>query len=242
MTALLASVRSFEEAEIALAAGVDILDLKEPAAGALGAVPTEVVARISAHVDGRLPVSATVGDLLWPEEISTAVARTAAAGADIVKVGFFDPAARGATLAALAEHARRGVRIVAVLFADRGGAFEVEALAAVGLHGVMIDTADKRAGSLRSVLDDATLRGFVNQARQQGLISGLAGSLRREDIAPLLALHPDYLGFRGALCAGRDREARLSAAALRGVRSTIPPSRIKLESTTPHNLAAGATT
>ena len=39
MTGLLASVASPEEARIAAACGVDIIDLKNPRAGALGALP-----------------------------------------------------------------------------------------------------------------------------------------------------------------------------------------------------------
>src|SRR5712691_8352699 len=44
MTKFLASVRDVSEAEIALAAGADIIDLKEPARGALGAVEPAIIA------------------------------------------------------------------------------------------------------------------------------------------------------------------------------------------------------
>lgn len=43
MTLMLASVRSQEEAEIALAQGADIIDCKEPAHGALAALPLNIV-------------------------------------------------------------------------------------------------------------------------------------------------------------------------------------------------------
>ncbi|TIQ75182.1 MAG: dihydroneopterin aldolase, partial [Mesorhizobium sp.] len=41
MTRMLASVTGVDEAEIALSGGVDIVDLKDPKAGALGAVSTQ---------------------------------------------------------------------------------------------------------------------------------------------------------------------------------------------------------
>ena len=42
MTGFLASVTSAAEAEIVLAAGADIIDLKDPHSGALGALPSPV--------------------------------------------------------------------------------------------------------------------------------------------------------------------------------------------------------
>jgi uncharacterized protein (UPF0264 family) len=62
MTALLASVRDLAEATIVVDAGCDWLDLKEPRAGALGAVPLEIVREILRRYQGTLPISATIGD------------------------------------------------------------------------------------------------------------------------------------------------------------------------------------
>ena len=59
---LLASVRSLAEARLALAGEVDVIDLKEPSAGALGAVPLDV-ARDVAGLQPRPVVSATIGDV-----------------------------------------------------------------------------------------------------------------------------------------------------------------------------------
>ena len=44
MIRLLASVKDTDEAEIALSGGADIIDFKDPAHGALGALPVEVIA------------------------------------------------------------------------------------------------------------------------------------------------------------------------------------------------------
>ncbi|MEX0712176.1 MAG: (5-formylfuran-3-yl)methyl phosphate synthase, partial [Pirellulales bacterium] len=46
MTKLLVSVRSLAEARLALAAGVDLIDLKEPARGSLGALDPAVARQI----------------------------------------------------------------------------------------------------------------------------------------------------------------------------------------------------
>lgn len=223
MSALLASVRSAHEAAIALDGGADIIDVKEPSEGALGAAPPEEIAAVVQRVGGRRPVSATVGDLpARPELVCPAVERTAAAGADIVKVGLFDNGGHAAVIDALSAQAGRGLRLVVVMFADRSPDFGLlSRLARGGLYGVMLDTADKERGSLRSQLGAGQIARFVAEARAQGLLVGLAGSLGVDDVAPLLALEPDFLGFRGALCAG-GRSAALDAAAVSRVRTLIP--------------------
>lgn len=225
MSRFLASVRSADEAAVALAGGADIIDAKEPAMGALGRVTPAVLREIAARIAGRLPVSATIGDLeLRPDAIRAAVEATAADGADIVKIGVFGGDLDG-TLAALRPVTGRGVRIVAVLFADRRPdlAGILPRCAAAGLYGVMIDTADKSAGPLTAHLDMPTLAAFVAHARDNGLICGLAGSLRPADIGALAALGVDYLGFRSALTSG-GRRGDLDAGAVRAVRQALDRS------------------
>ena len=60
MNAMLASVRSVDEARIVLAGACDWLDIKEPDHGALGQAPLAVVRDIVRLTAARVPVSATV--------------------------------------------------------------------------------------------------------------------------------------------------------------------------------------
>lgn len=223
MTALLASVASLAEVRLALAGGVDIIDLKDPGRGALGAWPAARIADAVALVAGRRPVSATGGDLpMEPALLAAAVARTAAAGVDVVKVGFFLGGERRACIRALAGEAARGVRLVAVLFADRDADLDLlPALAEAGFEGAMLDTADKGGRPLRACLGDERLARFTAAARAQGLTAGLAGSLTLDDVAPLLALAPDFLGFRRALCGHSGRDGSLDPAAVAALRAAF---------------------
>lgn len=220
MTGLLASVRDLREARLARAGGADIIDLKEPAAGALGAVALPTLRRVRAALPDAL-LSATIGDQpMQPQPLLQAVAATAATGVDYVKVGFFAGGDWAGCLQALGGITGR-TAVVAVLFADQGpDPALLDALRAAGLRGAMLDTADKRR-RLTELLDPGRLRAFVGRCRALGLLCGLAGSLRRQDIEPLLPLAPDYLGFRGALCDG-DRRGRLDPQALAAVRRCIP--------------------
>ncbi|HEY6992155.1 MAG TPA: (5-formylfuran-3-yl)methyl phosphate synthase, partial [Xanthobacteraceae bacterium] len=123
---------------------------------------------------------------------------------------------------ALSPLARR-TRIVGVMFADRGADNGLlELMTTSGFAGAMLDTAEKRAGRLIDCMDVAALRGFVGACRDHGLMAGLAGSLEPPDVPRLLLLEPDYLGFRGALCVGRDRTARIDPAAIAVIRELIP--------------------
>ncbi|MDH3638311.1 MAG: (5-formylfuran-3-yl)methyl phosphate synthase [Gammaproteobacteria bacterium] len=223
MTLMLASVTGPEEARLALRCGADIIDLKDPNHGALGAVPINRVHATVNLVDQRRRVSATVGDLPpEPSQVVTAVEHTMPTGVDYIKIGFYGVGDWATCIHALKAQAR-STQLIGVLFADQDPDLSLLTdLVDAGFQGVMFDTADKHAGGLTVHQCAAALRGFVTQAKQLGLLVGLAGSLQVSDIRSLLALGPDYLGFRSALCDGHQRRGRLSPAAIRAVRAEIP--------------------
>ncbi|HKS61103.1 MAG TPA: (5-formylfuran-3-yl)methyl phosphate synthase [Xanthobacteraceae bacterium] len=223
MTLLLASVTGPDEAAVALAHGADIIDLKDASRGALGALDPDVLRATVAAVSGRRPVSAVTGDLpMEPDVIAAAVTRTAETKVDYVKVGLFPGPRRQDCIRALAPLAQT-TKIVGVMFADRSADNDlIKLMAEAGFAGAMLDTADKRAGRLIDCMDVAALRVFVGACREHGLMAGLAGSLEAPDVPRLLLLEPDYLGFRGALCVGRDRTARIDPAAIAIIRELIP--------------------
>lgn len=223
MTRFLASVRDPAEAEVVLAAGADIVDLKDPAQGALGAVAPEVIETCVARIARRAPVSATVGDLpMEPDRVAQAVAATAALGVDDVKLGILpggDPLGCLAALRALDLHAG----LILVLFADAMPAFDpVAAAKAAGARGLLLDTAGKGTGALPDHMAMDDIARFVKAGRCAGLMVGVAGSLRASHVAPLLALQPDVIGFRGALCRDGLRDRGLDPEACRRIRALIP--------------------
>lgn len=224
MTGMLASVTSLEEARLCCAGGADIIDLKNPAAGALGALPVALIAEVVRGLAGCRTVSATTGDFpaMTPAEVLAGATAVAATGVDYVKIGLFPAPARNESIDALQTLAAQGARLVAVLFADLGVDFSIlPRLHAAGFTGVMLDTARKNGQSLRDVVPHAQLAAFLQAAREYGLMTGLAGSLRLADIAPLLPLAPDYLGFRGALCRQHLRQQAIDPAAIFHIRQEM---------------------
>ncbi|MCX7100175.1 MAG: (5-formylfuran-3-yl)methyl phosphate synthase [Methylobacter sp.] len=219
MTGMLASVNSIEEAILVLNENVDIIDLKQPALGALGALETSLVKEIIAKIKGRCPVSATIGDLpMLPDVIYSAVTAMAETGVDFIKIGFFPGGDWQATLNKLATLQNQNdvaTNLIAVLFADTQPVFSVIVeLKKAGFKGVMLDTMNKKNGSLTQVMAKTQLAEFVRLAKAHQLLCGLAGSLQFEDIEELLPYTPDYLGFRGALCMNHKRTAHLNQQAI----------------------------
>jgi uncharacterized protein (UPF0264 family) len=221
---MLASVTDEREAELVAALGADIVDAKDPVAGALGALPHATVSAIRARVPGRVPVSATIGDPSPDVEATvTAVLRMAETGADIVKVGL--GAAAAETIASLGRLDLGSVRLVGVLLADEGIDFDlIGGAQAAGFAGLMLDTADKTRGSLPEIVSPEGIGRFVATVRRAGMFAGLAGSLRAEHVPSLLQIGPDVLGFRGGLCRLGDRTGGIDAEAVRAVRRIIPNS------------------
>ncbi len=223
---MLASVTDEREARQCVALGADIIDAKNPVAGALGALDRATVRAIRASVPARVPVSATIGDPGGdPEAVAVAVCAMAATGVDIVKIGLLPDAATQAALRRLASLQLPAARFVGVLLVDRGGHLDLDLVGQArraGFCGLMLDTADKSNGALPDLLPEPTLREFVIAARGAGLFAGLAGSLRAEHVPYLLGLQPDILGFRGGLCRRGERTGTIDADAVRAVRRAIP--------------------
>jgi len=224
---LLASVKDEAEAQLALDAGADIIDFKNPAQGALGALAPQVIAGGLRRLAGRALTSATAGDWpLQPAMLIEAVQRTGETGVDYVKLGLLPGAALDACVEALAPLALR-YRLVAVFFADRGvPAGAVDKVSCAGFAGAMVDTFDKRGGRLRQHLSDERLRAFVEAGRDLGLMTGLSGSLDLGDVPPLARMTPDLLGFRGALCHAGARESTLSVERVQQVRAKLEASSV----------------
>ncbi|HEX7088639.1 MAG TPA: (5-formylfuran-3-yl)methyl phosphate synthase [Longimicrobiales bacterium] len=237
---LLVSVISPAEAPEALAGGADIVDVKNPAEGSLGAASPAVLGRIRTRVSPPAELSAALGDAPHlPGTLAFAAFGAVACGADYVKVGVLG-SGRVREALALLEAVRRAAhdadpraRVVAVGYADaeRVGALPPALLPAIardaGLYGVMLDTAIKDGTSALDALGDAGVAAFLAAARDAGLLAGLAGALRPEDLPRVRRLGPDVVGVRGSACEG-GRFGSVRAERVRALRAALglstPPS------------------
>lgn len=223
MTQLLISVTSLDEAQMALENGADIIDLKDPSAGALGALPVELITSIVSFVNKQKLTSATIGDQpMQPDLLVQHVNAVAKTGVDYIKIGFFESCDYQPCLDALACITHRGVKLIAVLFAEyRYPNGLIDAIKNAGFIGVMLDTAKKNGLTFMDYYSNEQRAAFAQQVLTTGLTFGLAGSLKSQDIAMLNSLNPTYLGFRGGVCENNQREQRLNGEKIRFTRNGL---------------------
>jgi uncharacterized protein (UPF0264 family) len=230
---MLVSVRSVDEALQAADAGADIIDLKEPREGALGALAPDRIEPIVAAMRERfahIPVSATTGDFESGAEASViaSVRAVAACGVDYVKVGIVKSGSAASLLRRLAQ---LRCRIVPVLLCDDG--VDITTLNAAcsepAFPVVMADTSDKGVGSLFDCVSPNAMTAMVDTVRASGKLVGLAGALRLAHVETLCALAPDLAGFRGAVCRG-DRTGELDPRKVRELADALRDAHARAES------------
>jgi (5-formylfuran-3-yl)methyl phosphate synthase len=211
---LLVSVVSVEEAERAVAGGADIVDVKDPGEGALGAPAPRVLSDVVRAVGAAAPVSAALS------------------GADYVKVGLrgvreLDRAV--AVMSAVADAVGPQTSVIAAAYAD-AEALDPPALAPAwlprlvertGIAGALVDTFVKDGRGLYGWLSESELAHLIDRTRQTGAIFAVAGQLR---LGALRRVAADVVGVRSAVCQGGDRadelETELVAAAATELRAS----------------------
>lgn len=215
MTQLLTSVKSVEEAMLALYAGTNLIDLKNPDVGALGALDIEevkqIVAKLLACKQTSVLLSATVGENHRAlSQLVSDIYAYSAIGVDIIKVAISDLLVLDDCFDEMKKVIGEGIQLVAVFFAeDAINLTLLKQMAEIGFYGSMIDTKIKDH-SLIDIMTSEDMSLFIRTCKDNALISGLAGSINETQIEVLIKHRPDFVGMRGGLCEGRQRTAGLS--------------------------------
>ncbi len=213
---LLVSVRSAEEAAVALAAGADLIDVKEPSNGPLGVAHHEVLAAVLAVVDGTVPVSAALGewsasalnDAHWHLELPVQFLKWGLAG-------YGNSPGWGEDLLDTRRQIRTGTEVVLVAYADWEKAKSPPPAEVVKFarrfryKAVLIDTFLKDGSTLLDALPLPELTELLTSLKKSGIPVALGGSLKLEQLKQLKPLAPEWFAVRGAVCAGGTREGLL---------------------------------
>ncbi len=227
-TKLLISVRSAEEAHIALSAGADIIDVKEPTRGSLGRSSPETIQGIAKSIAAQAPLSVALGE--WYQSKSWSLPQNIA----WAKVGFTRCSTaserhRGWLAWLNIQRKLRATRLIGVVYADRirekGPCFEqvhewVESTKKLSAHspGILIDTAIKDGRGLLAWHTLDTLCRYQEQCRRHGLFLALAGALTFADVLLLKqSVQPDVIAVRGAACVGNARDASIQPDRVRSL-------------------------
>jgi uncharacterized protein (UPF0264 family) len=235
MPKLLLSVRSAQEAELALAAGIDLIDVKEPLRGPLGAAAHQTVHDILHVVNRRAATSVAYGELLQFElngrlhEPRRETQLQTTLCPDYVKVGLSGcasiddwPNRWREFLACLSPRATP----VAVIYADSCQANSpppaeiIEQARKLKQAAVLIDTYDKCGPGLLRLCSIAIVQALIDEVQASPMEVAVAGQLTLEDAHAVALLKPDYIGVRGAVCRP-DRTGVIDPQALAAWRHAI---------------------
>ena len=226
---LLVSVRSASEAHAALAGGANWIDLKEPAVGALGAVDAEVARAVVAEIGAKCPLSAALGELReWQSSRSRDLVDVPTL--KVMKLGLANcgewPHWQDRWLDAFANCSARGKQLAAVVYADWHDACApspsdvLDCASRAGGKYLLIDTFYKQGLSSLEILGLDQVARLLHLARERGLTTVLAGSLRFNDLSSVAALAVDIVAIRGAACRG-DRSSLLDTTLVGKFRSQL---------------------
>jgi (5-formylfuran-3-yl)methyl phosphate synthase len=217
---LLVSVVSADEALGALAGGADIIDVKDPGEGSLGAPAPSVLAEVVEAVCSQAPVSVALGDLPdLPHTAALAARGAALSGAAFVKVGLrgvrsLDRAVAMMRAVADAVGPGSGTAVIAAAYAD-AAALDPPALSPAclpalvertGVAGALVDTFVKDGRGLYEWLSEPEVADLVLRTRRAGAIFTVAGQLRPGELCRVAA---DVVGVRSAVCRDGVRTAEL---------------------------------
>jgi (5-formylfuran-3-yl)methyl phosphate synthase len=223
---LLISVRSRTEADCALAAGVDILDVKEPSLGSLGMARIDDITEIATAADivsGKIPLSVALGEISdWTD---SGVFPQLPHGVMFAKLGLSgcaaDPNWQAEWLrvrAGFQLNSSSKLRWVAVAYADASGAKSpcvldvLSAAIETDCAGLLIDTFTKDGRRLNDEIDESLLFQLADNCHEAGLFLALAGRLNYESLPFLKNANADVIGIRSAACRGSDRTLQLDTA------------------------------
>jgi (5-formylfuran-3-yl)methyl phosphate synthase len=223
MTQLLISIKNVAEALLVLEAGVDIIDLKDPNVGAMGALNLPLSKQIvqairdqksrGIYTENFPQISAAVGEQhIDLNNLIADIEERHALGLDMIKIVvsklFYD----AHFVSKMQSLTSKGIKLVAVFFADEVLELALlPTLKQVGFFGAMLDTKTKHQSLLQAQSAD-DLQNFTQICHQNNLQSGFAGSLQPQHIANLVQYNPTYIGFRGGVCENLARKSDLCGA------------------------------
>jgi (5-formylfuran-3-yl)methyl phosphate synthase len=206
------------EARAAVDGGADIIDVKNPVEGSLGANFPWVIRQIRSLVPHSIEVSATIGDFPHlPGSASLAALGAVVSGANYVKVGLKGSKTQDEAVFLMQQVTRTvkeydiKAKVVLAGYADyhRAATLDPFLLPQVarnaGCDVVMVDTFIKDGKGLFDFMDEASCKRFIDEGHRQGLDVALAGSIKLPEIPTLKHIGADIVGIRGAACSHGDR-------------------------------------
>ncbi|HEX2476729.1 MAG TPA: (5-formylfuran-3-yl)methyl phosphate synthase [Lacipirellulaceae bacterium] len=216
---LLVSVRSAAEAKEALAGGADVIDVKEPTRGSLGAADAATLGDVVRAVSGTAMLTAALGELIDLQSADSGThSASVPSGISLFKIGLAGCRANSNWVSSWRDAIRRLLgdsnghssqsRLVAVVYADWRAANSpapidvLDAAVQFGCPALLVDTWDKSSGTLFDHWPVDDVKDFAEEVRSRGIRIVLAGSLTGAALVEAGRLGPDLIAVRTAACDG----------------------------------------
>jgi len=215
----LISVVNKEEAFEAYRGGANILDIKNPKEGSIGANFAWIIKDIVNSFKGKVEISATIGDLTYlPGMASLACYGALNLDVDYIKAGFYKLTlnqARDLAKSLIKTINMKGnTKLVMVSFADyrefKGLSYwELLKVAKdYGFDGFLLDLKLKNEKCIFDYISKEEMMKIKEFCKENSIIFGLAGGLKFDNLKEVKEINPDVVGFRrGVLSKGKVDES-----------------------------------
>ncbi len=234
---LLVSPKDMEEAKAVIRGNADIVDVKNPKEGSLGANFPWIIKSIKELVEKEkgdgVKISAAIGNFDYkPGTASLAALGAASAGAEYIKVGLFKIKTRQEAIDLLTGVVKAvkdfapTKKVVSAFYSDYKrinsiSPFEIAEIGKeVDIDVAMVDTGIKDGRTTLEFLSEEELETFVSESKALGLETAIAGSLTFDDIPALKEIKTDIIGVRGMVCGG-NREDRVREELVRDLKRMV---------------------
>lgn len=197
------------EAQLALAAGVTWIDLKEPSSGALGPPAAKVAKQVAETLQTHSKRSVALGEL---PTLELTLAREFSQWFPVMKVGLAG-VGQGTWQTKMSELsleiAAQGSSLVPVIYGDwkecsaPSPEAVVECAKLTAAEYVLIDTYSKQGQNLLDLMSLDCIRSLADQLAAQNCSLVVAGSLAEQHAVRLRRLPLAAIGVRGAVCADK---------------------------------------
>jgi len=202
---------------------VELIDIKNPEEGTLGANYPWVIKGIKKIVPKNMKVAASIGDL----DFKPGFASFAAYGASFLELDYIAASMFNVKKEEEVEEIESSVyraiklnnkktELIIAGYADYGRIKTVNPFDFIDrlrfASMVMLDTAIKDGKNIFNFFSKEELLKFRQKCDEKNMKFILAGSLREKHLKDAIEIEPDYLGFRGIVCENKEvKEKKVKA-------------------------------
>ena len=224
---LLISFQSTEEISDVEIEFVDILDLKDPVKGSLGAWKIKYIKNVIKNFGKITKISATLGDLKDCDLIVKKINSFDKLGLDFIKFGIFENNENKIEkIFKIIFQCNLQTTLVPVIFVDfpkiKEWAFNnLDRFLSFGFKYILLDTFKKNSKNLLEICNENLLNNFILESTKLGIKVGLAGKLELKHLNILSKLNPRIIGFRSGVCENNNRIGKVSNNKVKEISSLI---------------------